>query len=662
MLEDVKGLGPKTILSLNGVGINTINDLITYYPYRYNYYRPVAITTIQDNETIVITGQIESEPKIAFIKRNLNKLSFNFKSDNILINVIIFNRAFIKQYLTVNKTITLIGKYHKQKNIFTAQDIKLTPIMNAQIESVYHLTQAIKKQSFIKIMHDALTKNEYLPSQIPDYLDRRYQFIDSLTALKYIHKPKSNNEIKQAKIRLIYEELFTFMLKINYLKIKNTTDTTAAIKKIYDEKKIKDFINTLPFTLTNDQIKALEDIEDDFQNHKRMNRLILGDVGSGKTIVAVIALYINQIAGYQGILMAPTEILAEQHYNNVIKNLNKTSKLALLTSSTKKAERTEIIKKLKAGEIDILIGTHSVLNDEIEMQNLGLVITDEQHRFGVKQRQNLQKKGSEVDVLYLSATPIPRTLALTIYGDMDISQIKTKPHSNDIITKLVKEKDIKEVLSEMLEEVKAGHQIYVVAPTIEEAEDSDLENVNELYEKLNKAWNNKIPMAILHGKLKSKEKEQIMSNFKENKIKVLISTTVIEVGIDVKNATMIIIFNAERFGLATLHQLRGRVGRNDLRSKCIIISNYETKRLKVLEESNDGFYISEKDFELRGTGDLFGIKQSGDMNFKLANLNADFKILMQCKIDSEEFLKEHLTNLDSFPRQKEIINSIAFID
>lgn len=662
MLEEIKGIGPKTISYLNKLNIYNITDLITYYPYRYNILSPVKLKAAPEDETIVITGLIETEPKLAYIRKTLNTITFTLKHDNEIIKVVIFNRAFIKSYLTINKTITIIGKYNKIKNTFTASDIRLKPILETNIEPVYHLINGIKRNNFNVMMQNALAKNIFLSSNIPDYLDHKYNFIDKLTAVKNLHVPKSSLAIKQAKIRLVYEELFEFMLKINYLKLKKTKPLNR-VCKVYERDKIDVFINHLPFNLTVDQLKALEDIESDFKSTNRMNRLLLGDVGCGKTIIAFLALFINYLSGYQGIMMAPTEILANQHYQNILKVFKKYNlKIEILTSSTKNKERKEILEKVAKGNIDILIGTHSVLNDEVKLRKLGLVITDEQHRFGVKQRQNLQLKGEEVDVLYLSATPIPRTLALTIYGDMDISQIKTKPTNNEIITKLFKEKEIKIVLSKMLEEIKAGHQIYVVAPLASESEESDLEDVKTLYQKLDRAFNNKVPLAFLHGKLKAKEKEAIMQAFKENKTKVLVSTTVIEVGIDVKNATMIVIFNAERFGLATLHQLRGRVGRNDIVSHCLVISNYETERLKVLEESNDGFYISEKDFELRGTGDLFGFKQSGDMSFKIANLKTDFKILMQCKEDSLNFLQMHLNEIERWPIQKQIIDSINFLD
>ena len=394
-----------------------------------------------------------------------------------------------------------------------------------------------------------------------------------------------------------------------------------------------------------------------------MNRLILGDVGSGKTCVASIGMYINYLSGYQSSLMAPTEILARQHYDSISSMFKNTNiKIALLVGSMKKSEKNKVYQELKEGQIDILIGTHALISEGVIFNNLGLVITDEQHRFGVNQRSNLQNKGIKSDVLYLSATPIPRTYALTIYGDMDTSIIKTKPNGRkDIITKIVKEKDLKDVLFHMVEEIKLGHQIYVVAPLIEDEDgESNLNDVVKLKEKFDTAFNNKIRVEILHGKMKNADKDVIMEEYKNGDIKVLISTTVIEVGVDVKNSTMMVIFNAERFGLATLHQLRGR---DDVQSYCYLISNLNVERLKVMEESNDGFYISEKDFELRGEGDLFGTRQSGDMVFKLADIRRDFKILVQCKKDSDEFIKTNLVNnFNDYPQFKNIIKELEFID
>ncbi len=658
MLEDIKGIGPKTLKLFQNLNIFTIQDLITYYPYKYKLYHPVTLDNYEENTEVLINGYVASDAKIYYIKRNLNKISFRLNTGTKLINVTIFNRPFIKQHLLLNKYISVIGKYNIKTNTFTASDIKLTPIIKDEIEPIYHTTQGLKQVNIHKIINNLLEKNIYVPSLIPEEYIKEYSLLDKLTAIKEIHNPTSTNNLKQAEVCLKYEELFEYTLKINYLKYLKDKTTTSYIKT-FDTSKLDNLISSLPFKLTDSQVNAVEDIKNDFNSPKHMNRLILGDVGSGKTIISFLAIYMNYLSGYQGVLMAPTEILIKQHYENIKKILTDLN-IEILTGSTTKKDRDKIIENLKNGQIDILLSTHSVLNDDVIFKNIGLVVTDEQHRFGVNQRKNLQNKGENVDVLYMSATPIPRTLALTIFKDMDITEIKTKPlNRKPKITKLYKTSEIKEVLYEMLDEIKKGHQIYVVSPLIEnEEENTKLASVNYLYEKINVALNGKVPIGVLHGKLKNEEKENIMNDFKSNKTKILISTTIIEIGVDVSNATMIVIFNAERFGLATLHQLRGRIGRNDIESKCILISDYDTPRLKILEESEDGFYISEKDFELRGAGDLFGVKQSGDMVFKIANLNKDFKILKKCSEDSLDFLKKHINEIDKYPIQKNIIRGV----
>ena len=658
MLEDIKGIGPKTLKLFQNLNIFTIQDLITYYPYKYKLYHPVTLDNYEENTEVLINGYVASDAKIYYIKRNLNKISFRLNTGTKLINVTIFNRPFIKQHLLLNKYISIIGKYNVKTNTFTASDIKLTPIIKDEIEPIYHTTQGLKQVNIHKIINNLLEKNIYVPSLIPEEYIKEYSLLDKLTAIKEIHNPTSTNNLKQAEICLKYEELFEYTLKINYLKYLKDKTTTSYIKK-FDTSKLDNLISSLPFKLTDSQVNAVEDIKKDFNSPKHMNRLILGDVGSGKTIISFLALYMNYLSGYQGVLMAPTEILIKQHYENIKKILTDLN-IEILTGSTTKKDRDKIIENLKNGQIDILLSTHSVLNDDVVFKNIGLVVTDEQHRFGVNQRKNLQNKGENVDVLYMSATPIPRTLALTIFKDMDITEIKTKPlNRKPKITKLYKTSEIKEVLYEMLDEIKKGHQIYVVSPLIEnEEENTKLASVNYLYEKINVALNGKVPIGVLHGKLKNEEKENIMNDFKSNKTKILISTTIIEIGVDVSNATMIVIFNAERFGLATLHQLRGRIGRNDIESKCILISDYDTPRLKILEESEDGFYISEKDFELRGSGDLFGVKQSGETIFKIANLNKDFKILKKCSEDSLNFLNKHINEIDKYPIQKNIISGV----
>lgn len=656
MLEDIKGIGPKSLLALKALNLYTKDDVINYFPYRYNVYTPVKLRECSEGDTCTITGYVESIPKVFFIRKNLNKLSFAFNTGSELVNVTIFNRAYLKPNIRIKSYISVIGKYNRKSNTFMASDIKLTPITKTVIEPVYHLNQGIKRSNFKKLVDEILDNTVEIKSNVPDYLIEKYNFINKKEAVTNVHKPKDINSLKKADLHLIYEELFTFMLKVSYLKEKNASDGKFNIKS-FDEDRVNNFISSLPFSLTDGQMQAVDDIKGDFLSKKKMNRLILGDVGSGKTIVSFIALYMNMLAGYQGVLMAPTEILAVQHFNNMVGLFGDKLNIQLLTSSTKKGERNKILQNLKNGETQVLIGTHSLLNDELVYNNLGLVITDEQHRFGVNQRQTLQEKGKDVDVLYMSATPIPRTLALTIYGDMDITEIRTKPGGRkEIITKIFKNSELKNVLEKMLDEIKAGHQIYVVAPLIDDEEDEKM-NVTSLKDKFDVAFNGMVPTGLLHGKMKPNQKDEVMNSFKNGDTKILISTTVIEVGVDVKNATMMVIFNAERFGLATLHQLRGRVGRNDMQSYCYLISDYDAERLKVLEESNDGFYISEQDFKLRGGGDIFGIRQSGEQSFKIANLNRDYKILMQCKSDAEGFLKSK--NLDDYKNQKEILENLT---
>ena len=642
---DIKNLhqvGEKTSKILNKLGIFTDDDLINYYPYRYNVYN--FSNELIDNSTLIINVIIESNPIVSYIKKNFNRLSFRARYNEKIFNVVIFNRAYLKTNLTIGKNITIIGKYDFKKNIFTSSDIKFN-VTNGQIEPVYHLTKGITNNLVSKLIKDNFN-NIYIKDFLPSNIISKYNLLSKKDALYNIHFPNDLKMVHYAKNRLIYEELFDFSFKMNYFKNQNIRKDKEP--KNIDINKIKEFKKLLPFSLTTDQDNAYNEIVQDMSSNKKMNRLLLGDVGSGKTVVAVGAIYANFIAGFESTLMAPTEVLATQHYFSIKKILDKFNvAVELITGSMSKKEKEAIYKRVQNKEIDLLIGTHSLLNENIIFNNLGLVITDEQHRFGVHQRFTLEDKSKCPDILYLSATPIPRTYAMTIYGDLDISYIKTKPTGRkDIITKVKKNSDIKGVLGLMLEQIKLGHQIYVVSPLVEEDESLNLTSINLLKEKLSLAFKNLFRIEIIHGKMKTSEKESIMNDFKNNQIKILIATTVIEVGIDVSNATMMVIFNAERFGLATLHQLRGRVGRSDLQSYCYLISDSDNDRLKVMEESNDGFYISQKDFEMRGHGDLFGVKQHGDMSFKLANLKNDYNILLFANEDAKKFIdsKEYLNN------------------
>lgn len=641
-LEKIKGIGYKTKEQLNKLGIFSVEDLIYYYPFRYELLKRSNILTLEEDEKIIIDGKIESKPVVFRFKRNMNKMSFRMLIEGMIIQVVIFNRAFLVSHLVIGKEITVIGKWDKNKNIITASDIILEPLGNEiKIEPIYRTTSGLNKKVLKKYIANALlflklNNNDYVPA----YLKEKYNFLEKNRAVEISHIPQNEKLLKRALLRLKYEELFIFMIKILYLKKK-----TIAIDSVYSKKIARDkltyFIKQLPFELTKDQKQAMEDIIKDIKAPQRMNRLLQGDVGSGKTIVAIIAILIVYLNNFQSAFMVPTEILAKQHFENIkkiFKDIN--IKIELLVGSLSKKEKESIAKRLQEGKIDLIIGTHALIQEGVNYYNLGLVITDEQHRFGVNQRASLRNKSNMPDVLYMSATPIPRTYALTIYGDMDISTIKSLPKGRkEIITYLKTSKEINDVLLMIKKELDLNHQVYVVAPLIEESEKIDLENVNKLKHQFDLAFGKKYNIGMIHGKLADEIKDKEMNLFIKNKTNILISTTVIEVGVDVKNATMMVIFDAERFGLSTIHQLRGRVGRSELQSYCILISDKERERLKIMTETNDGFLISETDFKLRGHGDLFGIKQSGDMNFKIADLKKDYKILLQAKEDAEYFIK-----------------------
>ena len=658
-LEDIKGIGKTTIKYLNELGINNVDDLIKYYPYRYEIIENSDINNLNDKDKIVIGGIIESIPNIIHFNKKLNKMSFHLNTGNFIANITIFNRAFLKDKLNIGNQITVIGKYDKKHNSITASDIKFGLIEETLIEPIYHSSFKISSSKISKIIRSVLNhinQKDY----IPDSLIKKYNFIDKNKAIKIIHNPQNKEELNKALKRLKYEELFVYMLKINHLKKSKNQENGLSRNVSFDQ--IQKVIKNLPFELTVDQQKSVKDIYDDLISKNRMNRLLQGDVGSGKTIVSFLALYINYLSGYQGALMAPTEILAFQHFIN-FKKLFPDINVILLTGKLKAKEKREVKSQIENGEANIIIGTHALISEDVKYNNLGLVITDEQHRFGVTQRGNLKNKGITPDILYMSATPIPRTYALTLYGDMDISSIRTMPSGRKPVKTYVKtNKEIKDVLYMMLNQIKAHHQIYVIAPLIEESDKIDLEDVYKLEEKMKRAFGKICNVGIMHGKMNNKEKEEIMDEFKQNKIQILISTTVIEVGVDVANATMIVIFDSYRFGLSALHQLRGRVGRNDLDSYCILISDKETKRLEVLTKTNDGFKVSEEDFKLRGGGDIFGVRQSGDMNFKLADIKNDYDMILRAKEDSETFIKSKESQSTKYDFIKKEIIPIVNLD
>ena len=637
-LEKLDKIGPKTAKTLNNLGIYSAEDLIRNYPYRFLIFAKRDINNPKYYDEFVSDGIVESMPTLNFFRGKMNRLTFRCNVQNKIVKVVIFNRAFLKPNIIIGKEVTIIGKYDPKKETIVATNIRLGNLNKVEIEPVYHLCKGITSKqmnSFIKKALSVVKENNNIPKE----LISKYNLMNEDEAIRIIHNPKDENSLKTALKTLKYEEIFTYMKNIKLLKKKNEIHKDV-YKKEVSLNMVNDFINSLPFKLTSDQEKIVFKMLDEICGDTLMNRLLQGDVGSGKTIVAFIISYALYTGGYQTSFMAPTEVLARQHYKNACDLFKDTNfKVGLLTGKMTLKEKRKVYEKIEKNEIDMLIGTHALISDKVVWNNLGLVITDEQHRFGVNQRQTLKNKGLNVEVLMMSATPIPRTYALTIYGDTDTSSIKTKPSGRiPVITKVKKEDEIKDVLEGIYKALKNQNQVYVIAPMIEENDDSNYANVYDLKHKFNLAFKN-YNVEVLHGKMTNEEKEKVMDEYAKGNIDILISTTVIEVGVDVKNATVMVIFDADRFGLSTLHQLRGRVGRNSLQSYCYLISDKDTKRLKIMEEENDGYKISEADFKLRGQGDLFGSRQSGALSFKLSDVRKDYDLLVKVRDDVNELVK-----------------------
>ena len=662
-LETIEGVGPKTKELLNKIKIYTVEDLLNYYPYRYDIIKRSDLSNLSDGDKIIIDGIVEGQPTTIYINKSLKKMIFRISTKTMILNVTLYNRAHLYSDLKSGKEVTIIGKYNKLKNTVIVSDIRfglLPP--SAKIEPIYYTTEGLTVKQISKFEAIALENDYDVIDLVPRYIEEKYNLMNKKSAIKNIHVPEDILLLKKARQRIKYEELFMYVLKINYLKNKINNDNLA-IERNIDKDKLDKFIKSLPFELTLDQDKAVNDIINDLSIKKRMNRLLQGDVGSGKTIIALIAVYANYLSKYQSALMAPTEILAVQHYEEAKKIFSKYKlNIALLTSSTSNKDKKTIYEELENDKIDLIIGTQALIQENVKYKKLGLVITDEQHRFGVNQRDTFKGKGISPDVLSMSATPIPRTYALTIYGDTDVSSIKSKPKGRkEIITVFKKEKDITDVLEMMKKELELNHQIYVVAPMIDTESDSEKESVYDLEEKMNKAFGKISKMGIIHGKLDPKDKDKVMKDFEKNKINILISTTVIEVGVNVPNASMIVIFNANMFGLSTLHQLRGRVGRGDTQSYCVLVAKESEERLRFLESTSDGFEISEYDFQTRGEGDLFGTRQSGELGLKMANIKRDFKMLLKAKEDADEFINMLLT-FETNPEFGPILEELKKVD
>ena len=617
-VQYIKNVGPNRVKLLNKLNIDTLQDLISYFPRNYED-RGVSkkLTDCTDGEDVLIKGVAITKVSETF-RGKLKIYKLIIRDGNNPCTIIWYNQSYVKSIFKIGHSYNFYGKieiklgrYEMKSPIFDETGENKN---TGKIIPIYPLTYGITQNTIRKIIENGIDEvYESLEETLPDYIIKKYKLMDINNAIKKVHFPDNKQDFTKARYRLVFEELLTFQLAL--LKLKENYKTEEQGISFNKKINMSDVINTLPFNLTHAQLRVLEEIDEDLESNKNMNRLLQGDVGSGKTVVAEIASYKAVKSGYQVAILAPTAILAEQHFENFSKILNKFNiKSELLISSITKKKKQELKNRLQNGEIDILIGTHAMLEEDVIFKNLGLVVTDEQHRFGVKQRAKIASKGKNPNVLVMSATPIPRTLALILYGDLDISIIDELPPNRKQIDTFAVGKDMEDRINIFIsKQINEGRQCYIVCPLVEESEEMDLKSVLELSEKLKNETFSKYKVEYLHGKMKQKEKDEIMLKFKNGDIDILISTTVIEVGVDVPNSNIMVIENAERFGLAQLHQLRGRVGRGEYKSYCILKFNSKSKvvqeRMKIMCRTNDGFVISEKDLELRGSGDFFGTAQ-----------------------------------------------------
>ena len=649
-LRELKGVGEKTEKLFQKIGITTAEELLRYYPRTYDIYEePVEIASAEEDKTVSIRATITTGIYINQI-RNLQVLTTTVADASGRLPVAWFNAPYLRGTLKKGSVFILRGKIIRKKGRPQMEHPEIfTPAAYEEIihsmQPVYGLTKGLSNKMITKLVHQILDTRPLHGEYLPEEIRERYQLADANYAIRTVHFPKNMQELLTARKRLVFDEFLLFVLAIQLLKEKTEeAPNTFSMKPVWTTEEI---IEGLPYDLTGAQKNVWHEIERDLSGHKLMSRLVQGDVGSGKTVIAFLAMVLSAENGFQSALMVPTEVLANQHYEGFLRLMEEQNIASchpvLLTGSTTARQKREIYQKIADGEVNVIIGTHALIQEKVEYKNLGLVITDEQHRFGVRQREALTTRGNPPHVLVMSATPIPRTLAIILYGDLDISIIDELPAKRLPIKNCVVGTSYRPKAYSFIEkQVQMGRQAYVICPMVEESEGLEAENVTDYARKLQEILPGEIKVEILHGKMKPKEKNRIMEAFASGEIQVLVSTTVVEVGVNVPNATVMMVENAERFGLAQLHQLRGRVGRGEHQSYCIFIqgNNEEntSKRLKILNESNDGFYIAGEDLKLRGPGDLFGIRQSGLMEFKIGDIYNDAGILKNASEAAGEIL------------------------